>query len=51
MLLDADELLAVVDELDAAEAAAGVLSGFFAAESPEPADFSALTVPDRESLR
>ncbi len=42
------------EELEEVEEAAGVLSAFFAGASPVPpaaADFSALTLPDRESLR
>ncbi|MBB4737544.1 hypothetical protein BJY16_001003 [Actinoplanes octamycinicus] len=46
VLLDAGVLLGVADE-----AGAGVVSAFFGADSAAPPDFSALTLPDRESLR
>ncbi|GIF10960.1 hypothetical protein Ate01nite_09920 [Actinoplanes teichomyceticus] len=49
LLLD-EEVLLVEEDVLAVEAA-GVVSDFFVAESAEPFDFSALTLPERESLR
>ncbi|GIF08789.1 hypothetical protein [Actinoplanes siamensis] len=49
--LDDEVLVEVEEPLVEAAVEAGVLSVFFAAASPEPFDLSALTLPERESLR
>ncbi|GAA1599520.1 hypothetical protein GCM10009828_027020 [Actinoplanes couchii] len=46
---DVDEPDEVDDDVD--EVDAGVASGFFVGVSEDAADFSALTLPERESLR
>jgi hypothetical protein len=48
LVLDDDVAAGVEDGVEVVD---GELSGFLAAESPDPPDFSALTLPERESLR